>query len=147
MKKIFVTLAILIIILGVAIYLKPKKSTVNKTMPVTACQALTIVTPHNNDTVTSTFTVTAIVDNRNLNCHWTVFEAQAGTITVKDQTGATVGTGVLHTSDTWTTDNPVTYSGEITLAPNTAHGTIQLIITEENPSGQPGKTRTISLQY
>lgn len=147
MKKIFVTLAILIIILGAAIYLKPKKSTVSKTMPITACQALTIVTPHNNDTVTNTFTVTAIVDNKNPQCHWTVFEAQAGTITVKDKTGTTVGTGVLQTTDTWTTENPVTYTGQITLAPTTKHGTIQLTITEENPSGEPGKTLAIPLQY
>jgi hypothetical protein len=83
--------------------------------------------------------VTAVVDNTNmqaLGCSWTVFEAQAGTIELKDGNGTVLGFGLLTTTQDWMTASPVTYTGQVTSNSVFAPGTpLTLVFTEENPSG------------
>lgn len=98
------------------------------------CDAITILSPKDNAKIASPLTVNATVDNRG-ECHWTVFEAQAGTIEITDGLGKVVGKGVLKTTQDWAVSTPVTYTATITLSkPSTSGGT--LTITEENPSGK-----------
>lgn len=98
------------------------------------CSAISVLSPRDNVKISSPLTVKAVVDNRG-QCHWTVFEAQAGNVTITDGLGKVVGQGVLKTTQEWTTPKPVTYTATITLSkPTTSGGT--LTITEENPSGK-----------
>lgn len=98
------------------------------------CSAISVLSPRDNAKITTPLTIRVVVDNRG-DCHWTVFEAQAGTVTITDGLGNTIGTGVLKTTQEWTAPNPVTYTASVTLSkPTTSGGT--LTITEENPSGK-----------
>ncbi len=111
------------------------------------CDGLKIVSPTKDQQITSPVTVTVIVDNTNNQCKWTVFEAQAGTMTLKDSSGQTLGTGTLTTSYDWMTDQPVEYTGTITFSQPTGNK-LKLLIEEENPSGQPGASQvTLPLTY
>ena len=101
----------------------------------TSC--LRIVKPKENQLIISPLTVSVVVDNTSTMCHWTVFEAQAGTIEIIDDAGTTVGTGILKTTDNWMTNKPVTYDGTIIFTQTPVSNTVVLQITEENPSGKP----------
>src|SRR6478736_1509020 len=121
MKK--VAIIVCVIILAVLIYWKTFSKPVTKIPKnIATCQALNIQSPLENDQVTRDFTVRAVVDNSNPKCHWTVFEAQAGTIEIKDANGKLVGNGELKTTEDWMTDNPVNYTSDISLDPQTMHG-------------------------
>jgi len=155
MKKAAILIVVLIvIILPVALYFSSKQTkktsdivptsgpTPTKTneqpVPTTAvvkkCDAITVLSPKDNTRVVSPLTIRVTIDNRG-ECNWTVFEAQAGTVTVTDGLGNVVGTGILKTKEEWTTPNPVTYTAVVTLSkPSTSGGT--LTVTEENPSGK-----------
>lgn len=150
MKKILVIFGIIIV--GLFLFwklsIKPASKALSPSPTTTAtCQALTIVKPQPNETVSKNFSVAAVVDNRNPKCHWSVFEAQAGAIEVKDSNGQLVGNGVLKTTDNWMTSAPVTYSGDILLNANTPHENLIITINEENPNGIPGKTVTLPVTY
>lgn len=155
MKKIVIIVAVAAIVLIASIIILPnlKKSATTPTptpsgptptttnerpVPTTAavkkCDAIAILSPKDNVKVVSPLAVRVTIDNRG-ECHWTVFEAQAGTITITDGLGKVVGQGVLKTTQEWTVETPVTYTAVVTLSkPSTSGGT--LTITEENPSGK-----------
>lgn len=155
MKKAVILIVVLIvIILPVGLYFSSKQSkktadiiptsgptptrTNEQPVPTTAaikkCDAITVLSPKDNIKVVSPLTVRVTIDNRG-QCHWTVFEAQAGTVTITDGLGKVVGQGILKTTQEWTTPNPVTYTATVTLSkPSTSGGT--LTISEENPSGK-----------
>lgn len=115
--------------------------------PAIACEALQIINPQQNEKVSQTFTVEVIVDNRIPECNWTVFEANAGRIEVTDKTDTIVGNGSLTTQEEWMTENPVTYTSEITLMPTTAQGQLIVTITEENQNDEPPQTVSFPLSY
>lgn len=115
------------------------------TMPE-ICNALSKLSPMPGQKVTSPLTVTVTITNTNT-CKWTVFEAQAGTLTLKDKTGQILGTTALTTVDEWMTDQPVNYTGTITFAKKPATTDLILIITEEDPSGQGAQEINIPLTY
>lgn len=109
------------------------------------CNALTKITPHEGETVTSPLTVSITIDNRR-SCKWTVFEAMAGSVTLKDGNDQIMGTAVLTTTDEWMTDKPVTYTGTLEF-PSPPTSELQLVILEEDPSGEGSQTVTIPLNY
>ncbi len=155
MKKVIISIIVLlVVILPVLLFFASKQSkkttevtptsgptptrTNERPIPTTKiavkCSAISVLSPRDNSKVITPLTVRVVVDNRG-ECHWTVFEAQAGTVTITDGLGKVVGQGVLKTAQEWTTPNPVTYTATITLSkPTTSGGT--LTITEENPSGK-----------
>ena len=99
-------------------------------------KAMTILEPVPGATVTLPFTVKARVHNAERpDCPWTVFEAQAASMRLLDTNGATVGTGILMTSQDWMTDGSIEFTGDIP-AIAVVQGQATLIITEENPSGE-----------
>lgn len=110
-----------------------------------SCDALTKIQPNTGEKVTSPLTISVTVDNTKT-CKWTVFEAQAGTIVLKDKSGKTLGSGVLKTTDDWMTDQPVTYTGTIKFTTPSSKD-LTLTITEEDPSGKGSQTVTIPLYY
>lgn len=146
--KIFLVLFFVLgILFGYYLHTKNKPSTKPQTQQptVSVCNALTMTNPQKGQKITSPLTVTVTIDNTK-SCHWTVFEAQAGTLTLQDNTGKIIGTGRLTTSANWMTDKPVTYTGTIEFTkPETNE--LQLLIEEENPSGQESQTVTIPLMY
>jgi hypothetical protein len=112
--------------------------------PKPTCSGLTIQTPTKNQTISSPLEITAVVDNRNPLCNWRVYEAQAGTIEIKDTKGNIVGKGVLQTEDNWMQAEPVTYHAALTFSKPTTQTKAILTITEENPAGKPD-AKSVSL--
>lgn len=131
-------IAVLLILIGAVGFFVLGKPATQKTNPAPTpekCSAIKIVSPEKNSKITSPLLVKVIINNTE-ECRWTVFEAQAGTVKIKDASGKELGQGVLKTTEEWTTDKPVNYEGEITFSkPASATGIIE--ITEENPSGRP----------
>lgn len=124
---------------------KNSSATPQPTITIT-CNALTNISPQAGDKVASPLTVTITVDNRQ-SCKWTVFEAQAGTFTLKDTTGQTIGSGTLTTTEDWMTENPVVYTGTTEFINTPASSELTLTITEEDPSGMGAQEITIPLSY
>lgn len=167
-KMKFTPMAIILIVLGVLIggivgyYLgfdqaweKKDKSTYQRadkgphyySGPYSPCEALTVNAPGKNEKITSPVTITVTVDNTNPKCRWTVFEAQAGTMQLQNAEGEVIGKAVLTTDEDWMTDQPVTYSGEMMFDTTLATPKLNLVITEDSPSGEPGKEVTHPLTY
>lgn len=111
------------------------------------CSALTITTPESGAQVTDPVTVTVVVDNTNPKCGWTVFEAQAGSMELRDETDQLIGTGILTTTDDWMTNQPVTYTGTIPFMNVPASANLVLTIFEEDPSGQGSQEVILPLTY
>lgn len=106
------------------------------------CFAINVVSPKPNTKISSPLKLEVIVDKSN-GCKWTVFEAQAGSVTIKDSNGNELGQGVLKTTQDWMASTPVTYTADIIVkSSTTASGTIS--ISEENPSGA---TNSLTLTY
>lgn len=115
--------------------------------PTSPISCLRIISPQKNQLIISPLTVTVVVDNTSNTCHWTVFEAQAGTIEIVDDEGTTIGTSALKTTDNWMTNKAVTYEGIVIFTKAPASDNIVLQITEENPSGKPNpQTVTLPLK-
>lgn len=89
-----------------------------------------------NQTVDWPINVVAIVDNRDPACRWVVFEAQAGTVEVRDRNNQIISQGVLSTTDEWMTEQPVEYLASLTLKNEPSSKEVELILTEENPRGE-----------
>lgn len=114
----------------------PSPTPTQQIIKKTPCQALTIKTPLPNQRITPpSLSVKVVVDNTNPECHWTVFEAQAGTLELQDENKNTIGTGTLTTTDEWMANKPVTYEGTVSFSA-IQQGKGNLLITEENPSGK-----------
>lgn len=111
------------------------------------CQALTVLSPETDAQVTSPFTVDVVVDNTDPDCRWTVFEAQAGQLQLKNDQGAIIGTGMLTTTEEWMTEQPVNYSGTVTFDAAQATPEMKLVIVEEKPSGEDGQQVVLPLSY
>lgn len=146
MKKILLA-CLLLVLIGVGALFITKSTHAPSTTSQPSCKALTVVSPKENTSVGSSFTLQTVVDNRNSQCHWNVFEAQAGTVEVKDTTGNVVGAGTLVTGQEWITNNPVTYTATVILTPTTQIGQLTVSIHEENPRGKIGQTVSFSLLY
>ncbi len=149
-RSVIFYLCILLIIGGVLLIIMQKKTVKNQAAaPITkTCSNFIVVTPKQGQKITSPMTISAIVDNtKSKSCHWTVFEAQAGTMQLTDSKGETIGKGMLTTTSEWMTDKAVTYSGTITLTKPPAGSEITLTITEEVPSGKGRKVINIPLTY
>jgi hypothetical protein len=153
MKKIFIVTGILLLAAGIVYFYRPIKTmlptTEQATVPTTpACQAVRLIKPTPNSTITQQYIdVEVFVDNSNPPCRWTVFEALAGRIEIKDTTGAIVGKGALTTTENWMTKEPVTYRAQIVLDPETKKGQLTLNVIEDNPSGAPGQKVSFPIQY
>ena len=109
------------------------------------CDALTKLSPRSGTKITSPLTVSVTVDNTK-SCKWTVFEAQAGTLTVKDSNGEILGKGILTTTGEWMTEQPVVYTGTVEFT-KPATNDVTLVIEEEDPSGEGSQTVSIPLTY
>lgn len=144
---------IVVILIGLALasyfFINLNSKQTNKTSKnQVTCRALQIIKPASGQKVVSPIEVEVVVNNTNPKCHWSVFEAQAGTISLKDNTGQTIGTGILKTTSDWMTDQPVTYTGTINFDTTPSSNDLILTIFEEPPSGQPNsKQATILLKY
>lgn len=123
--------------------------TTNRTSPIpssTICSAFTVVSPQPGTRAISPLSVNVIVDNTHPDCHWTVFEAQAGMAQVIDSSGNVLGQTSLKTLDDWTLSKPTPYNGTISFTQKPSPGNLSLIIREENPSGKPeAKIITVTL--
>lgn len=86
-----------------------------------------------------------IVDNTKKDCHWTVFEAQAGVAELRDSAGNVIGQAALKTTDDWTLQKPTPYNAIINWQQKPKPGNITLTITEENPSGKPNPQEISSI--
>jgi hypothetical protein len=102
---------------------------------------LTVNSPLPGTIVTFPLTIQTVVDNTQsakLNCSWSVFEAQAGSVTVKDTGGHIVGKGVLKTTANWMTTAATPYTATISSITHPAYtGPLQLTFTEDNAAGKP----------
>lgn len=113
----------------------PADTTQAQNTPAQTCKAVTVLSPKVNQQIVTPLKVQIIVDNRNTDCHWTVFEGQAGTMEIKDRNGKVLGSGFLSTTENWMTREPVTFTGTITFTIPPNNSGLTLIISEENPSG------------
>lgn len=114
---------------------KPAAISPTLSLSPSTVSCLQVVSPEKNQIALSPLTVTVVVNNTSKHCHWTVFEAQAGTIAVVDNEGTTIGTGVLKTTENWMTDTSVRYNGTVIFTKTPTSNNLILQITEENPSG------------
>lgn len=110
-------------------------------LPVTATtcdtEDIAVQAPVANSTVTFPLTVTAVVDNtQGTTCTWTVFEAQAGLVELKNGANVVVASAPLMTAANWMVSTPVTYTATLQPSPLPPAGAYTLVITEENPSGE-----------
>ncbi len=142
MKNIlFSILTLGVIVLGVYMIQQQKVTAPAPQQVAAEMCGLTITSPLPATTVTFPLTIQAVVDNTQagtLGCSWTVFEAQAGTVTVKDQNGAILGTGILSTTNDWMTTAPTPYTATITSLTNPTYtGPLSLVFNEENPGDLP----------
>ncbi len=147
-KLIKIIVGLLFITIIIVFFIVDSKQS-NKNIPnKITCKAIKIIKPSNGQKIVSPLEVHVIVDNTSPKCHWTVFETQAGTMSLKDNTGQAIGTGILKTTSDWMTNQPITYTGNITFANNPSSDDLILTIFEENPSGQPNvKQAIILLKY
>ena len=101
---------------------------------------LIIDNPPVGSTVTFPLTINAVVDNTQaqaLGCSWVVFEAQSGTVTVKDGSGNVLAQTFLSTTADWMTTSPTPYTATIASLSNPSYtGPLTLTFEEENPSGE-----------
>lgn len=110
-----------------------------QTTPASHC-GLTVNSPLPNTTVTFPLSLNVTVDNTqaaSLGCSWTVFEAQSGTVTVKDVSGNILAQTFLSTNANWMTVSPTVYTTTIASISNPSYtGPLTLTFEEENPSGE-----------
>ncbi len=116
-------------------------------LPVSHC-GLTVNSPLAGSTVSFPLSVSATVDNtqsQSLGCSWTVFEAQAGSVTVKDANGNVLGQSYLKTTGNWMTTGPVVFTATIATLTNPSYtGPLTIVFEEEDVSGQ-GNPDTLSV--
>ena len=107
---------------------------------------LTLSVPEPGQKVTFPLTVVGAVDNRkNTDCNWGVFEAQAGTLVVKDEQGEVVASGILTAKGEWMTEGPIQVEGIVSATQPITGNTLTLIATEDDPSGL-GELQQLSIE-
>jgi hypothetical protein len=75
-----------------------------------------------------------------------VFEAQAGGVEIKDQSGNVLAQAPLTTTSDWMTTAATPYKATISALSNPSYtGPLTLVFTEDNPSGGPNPD-TLSVQ-
>lgn len=105
-------------------------------------QSLKVEAPVEATKVAFPLTIKAVVDNRENHCNWTMFEWQAGTVTLKTAGNVTLGTAVLTTTDDWMQAGPVNFTATLTVAtPPSSPQALTLVFDAENPSGEPGNAQ------
>jgi len=111
--------------------------------PTASCQNPSLNLQPNQE-ISFPFDLTVVVDNRDLNCRWIVFEAQAGMVEIRDQANVLISQGILRTTQDWMTEQPVEYRATLTQIIQPTSGQARLILTEDDPSGA-GTPRQINL--
>lgn len=161
MKKNFYIFIVAVVVL-VAIILTARKQQERVVPPIvyntpeqpvvedTSDCGFTLTSPLSGASVSFPLSVTAVVDNSDaieLGCSWTMFEAQAAFMELKDEDGAVLATGVLDTGEEWMTTGPVNFSGTLSPANPVPAGTLlTLVINEEDPSdGEAGAPSVVSV--
>lgn len=150
MKKGLLILILIIVVVGIIIFKKnqtqaPVVSDTNQVVLNEMHCALSVISPQPNTAVSFPLEVKVIVDNTNApECKWTVFEAQAGFISLSDINGpiALVGSSALTTTDDWMTTSPVTYTTTLIPVSNPS-GTVTITFNEEDVKGD-GNAQTAS---
>ncbi len=100
---------------------------------------LVVLSPKPNSIVSGEIDISAVVDNRKKDergCSWGVFEAQAGTVIVRDMQDEVIVAGVLTTNSEWMTTDPVTYTSHLTI-PSEIKGPVTLSFVEDNSADVP----------
>ncbi|MDE2588186.1 MAG: hypothetical protein KGL95_00755, partial [Patescibacteria group bacterium] len=90
------------------------------------CFSLSIISPKPKEKVTSPLSISAIVDNADKNCHWTVFEGQAGKVVMTDALGNVLGNSILKTTEDWTAVKKVNYSSTLIFSKPTKNNSLIL---------------------
>lgn len=110
---------------------------------------LTINSPLTGSTVTFPLTINAMVDNTaatTLGCSWGVFEANAGSVVIKDTNGNVLAQSYLATTANWMTVNPTVYNATIPSLSNPSYtGALTIMFTEDNSADIPNPD-TLSIQ-
>jgi hypothetical protein len=154
MKNSFIAILIIIIIALGAYTLTKNKAMApseggNQQIGAASNCGLTVDSPLPGSTVTFPLTINATVDNTKMStvgCSWTVFEAQAGGVEIKDQSGNVLAQAPLTTTSDWMTTAATPYKATISALSNPSYtGPLTLVFTEDNPSGGPNPD-TLSVQ-
>ncbi len=105
---------------------------------VVACQGIEIASPAANSQVTFPLTITGTVHPAGNSGPWTVFEANAGSVVVKDSTGAIKSTPkALPIYVDWMNSNPKPFSVTIPALTGTpATNALTLFFSDDDPSGE-----------
>lgn len=122
----------------------PTGSVATSSSSVCAPDPVQVLEPMAGSEVSFPLTVRFKVENRlNRGCSWTMFEAQAGVVSLQDEQGKEYAFQPLTASGDWMTDGPVEFSA--VLAPTSSVPTrLRLVIDEEDPSGL-GEVRTVTV--
>lgn len=106
--------------------------------PTIACQGIQINTPIAGAQVTFPLTITGIVHPTGNSGPWIVFEANAGSVVVKDSTGAIKSTPkALPIYVDWMNSNPKPFSVTIPALTGTpATNNLTLFFNDDDPSGE-----------
>lgn len=101
-------------------------------------KAITIQSPAPNANVKMPFEVHVEINNgAHKDCRWSLFEGQAGSLTLQDDKGNILGRGILATQEDWMTDEMVKFDGTVHPVPGaTIQGALSLVISEDDPSGE-----------
>jgi hypothetical protein len=121
----------------------------NQQITETGCSPknISVLSPLPGSTHTFPLMVSVLVENdKNPDCAWTLFEAQAGLVQLYDRTGAEVGSAPLTTTQNWMTTGPVGFTALIDTAMVVPPGEARIVITEEDPSGM-GDVQTIEIPF
>lgn len=131
---------ILVVIFGVFLI---KKNSVNAPIvsdgvSVAACQGIEIASPAANSQVTFPLTITGTVHPTGNSGPWTVFEANAGSVVVKDSNGAVKSVPKpLSLYVEWMNSDPKPFSVTIPALTGTpATNTLTLFFSDDDPSGE-----------
>lgn len=105
---------------------------------------MAVISPEMNSVVSFPLNISVIVDNSNsatLGCAWTVFEGQAGVVSLIDSNNNVLGSNFLSTSNQNWMENliaglPVSFATTLNLTAQPTAENLSLVFTEDNPSGQ-----------
>lgn len=109
----------------------PSTSTPLTTTPPTGTEGITIQTPKWNETASSPLKVTGFVDGKN---HWAPFEAQAGIVSLYDNTGKLLDSEIMVSLGDWM-KFPSYFEANLEFDTSAPSG--ELVFRNDNASGLP----------
>ncbi len=111
--------------------------------PVAAC-GINIASPASNEVVGPVINIAGYIDGA---CHWTPFEAQAGTVRAYNSNGLPLSsTSILSVSGDWT-QLPANFTAKLTINTPAHTATGYLLFTNENPSDQFPETYQLPIRF